>query len=232
MSNEVGKLSVVATPIGNMGDITLRAIETLRAAEVIFCEDTRVTGKLLERLELPKKELVRADAEKESGAATIAAEHLEAGKHLVYVSDAGTPGISDPGARLVAYVREHVPEAVIEVVPGVSAVTAALSIAGINDDRFTFFGFVPHKKGRETFFKTLAAYEHPVVFFESPHRIIKTLQAVADMYPKSVLRIGRELTKLHEEVLVGTALELLNVFEADPQKQKGEFVIIKPNNHD
>ena len=228
MSELVGKLSVVATPIGNMGDITLRAIETLRSAEVIFCEDTRVAGKLLERLEIPKKELVRADAEKETGAAALAAAHLEIGKHIVYVSDAGTPGISDPGARLVAYVREQVPEAVIEAVPGASSVIGALSIAGINDDRFTFLGFVPHKKGRETFFNSLSVYEHPVVFFESPHRILKTIEALKSIESNDNLNVTvvRELTKLHEEVIQGTPEEVLAILNENPVKQKGEFVVI------
>ncbi len=210
-----------------MGDITLRAIETLKAAEMIFCEDTRMTGKLIERLELEKKELVRADAEKEAYVAAYALECLEAGKHIVYVSDAGTPGVSDPGARLVAHVRTESPEIVIEAIPGASAVTAALSIAGISSDAFTFLGFVPHKKGRETFFKGLATYEHPVSFFESPHRIMKTLASLVEMYPDSKLHIGRELTKMHEEMLVGTPSELLAILETNPNKQKGEFIVIK-----
>jgi 16S rRNA (cytidine1402-2'-O)-methyltransferase len=145
--NESGKLSVVATPIGNMGDITLRAIETLKNCDVIFCEDTRMIGKLLERLGLPKKDLVRADAEKENRVANYALDLLALGKNLVYVSDAGTPGISDPGARLVAEVRREAPDVLIEAIPGPSSVTAALSIAGLKENSFTFLGFVPHKKG-------------------------------------------------------------------------------------
>lgn len=233
----MGKLSIVATPIGNMGDITLRAIETLKAAEVIFCEDTRVAGKLLERLEIEKKELVRADAEKETAAAEYALECLEAGKQIAYVSDAGTPGVSDPGARLVHHVRSvghrmsntagNLPEGFkIEAIPGASSVTAALSIAGINTDSFSFLGFVPHKKGRETFFKGLATYEHPAIFFESPHRILKTFESLNEHYPESTLYIGRELTKLHEEMLIGTPAEILGILSSNPVKQKGEFVII------
>lgn len=222
----IGKLSVVATPIGNMGDITLRAIETLRDCDVIFCEDTRMTGKLLERLEIGKKDLVRADAEKESKAAEYAVELLAEGKSLVYVSDAGTPGVSDPGARLVAHVRSEAPHVRIEALPGASAVTAALSIAGISSDAFSFLGFVPHKKGRETFFKSLATFPHPVVFFESPHRILKTLTALAAELPAAQVYAGRELTKMHEEMLIGTPEEIHSQLENDPQKQKGEFVVI------
>lgn len=219
-----GKLSVVATPIGNLGDITVRAVEVLKQAEVIFCEDTRVIGKLLQHLAIEKKELVRADAEKEMIAAAYAIECLEAGKHIAYVSDAGTPGVSDPGARLVAAVREV--GAKIEAVPGVSAVTTALSIAGLSTDQFSFLGFVPHKKGRKTFFEELSAFDHPVMFFESPHRIIKTLESLAESYPTATLHIGRELTKLHEEMLVGTPQEILGILEGSPAKVRGEFVII------
>ncbi len=208
-----------------MGDITLRAIETLKAADVIFCEDTRMTGKLLERLEIPKKELVRADAEKEVGVVDRASDALESGKNLVYVSDAGTPGISDPGARLVAYVREHLPDVRIEAIPGASSVTAALSIAGLQSDRFTFLGFVPHKKGRETFFNSLSTYDHPVAFFESPHRIVKTLESLATTEVSTVI-VARELTKLHEEVIKGSAEEVLAILNENPVRQKGEFVVI------
>ncbi len=223
---KAGKLSVVATPIGNMGDITFRAIETIKQADYIFCEDTRMTGKLLERLEIGKKDLVRADAEKEDSAAQYACDLLEVGKQLVYVSDAGTPGVSDPGARLVAHVRKTLPEIKIEALPGASAVTAALSIAGISSDAFSFLGFVPHKKGRQTFFAELEAYEHPVSFFESPHRILKTLESLNETYPEARLYIGRELTKMHEEMLIGTPAEILGILTTNPLKQKGEFVVI------
>ena len=171
----MGILSIVSTPIGNLGDITLRAIETLKNADAIFCEDTRVTAKLLQRYEISKP-LVRCDEKMEEVAAKKAIELLEEGKRVALVSDAGTPGISDPGGRLVARVRRFAPETTIEAIPGPSALVAALSIAGLNSPEFTFLGFLPHKKGRQTALKEIAASERTVVLYESPHRILKLLK--------------------------------------------------------
>src|SRR6185295_9393713 len=137
----IGILSVVGTPIGNLGDITLRAIETLKNADAIFCEDTRVTAKLLQRYEISKP-LVRCDERAEEKAAKQAIEMLQESKKIALVSDAGTPGISDPGTRLVARVRMFAPEAKIEAIPGPSALAAALSIAGLESDEFVFMGFL------------------------------------------------------------------------------------------
>lgn len=222
----IGTLSMVATPIGNLEDMTLRAIRTLQEADVIFCEDTRVTGKLLAHFEITGKELVRADAEKESSVAQMAVTQLRDGKRIAYVSDAGTPGVSDPGGRLVDVIRAEVPEAIVEAIPGASSITAALSIAGLDTTAFTFLGFVPHKKGRQTFFASLEAIVHPVMFLESTHRIVKTLEALAETYPSSTLRIGRELSKLHEEMLIGSPADIKVILETEPVRQKGEFVII------
>ena len=206
----MGLLSIVATPIGNLEDITLRAIRVLKEADYILCEDTRVTGKLLKHA----SEQVHAD---------ILAD-LEAGKHIALVSDAGTPGVSDPGVLLIGRAREA--GVIIEVIPGPSAVTAAFSISGLVGNQFSFLGFVPQKKGRETFFKKLSSYEHPVIFFESTHRILKTLGSLQEYYSGSHILIGRELTKHFEEVLSGTAAELLSQLQNYPEKQKGEFVVI------
>jgi 16S rRNA (cytidine1402-2'-O)-methyltransferase len=218
-----GRLSLVATPIGNLEDITLRALRVLKECDYVLCEDTRVTGKLLHHYEIVAK-MHRYDAHTSVSAHQQILADLEAGKHLVLVSDAGTPGISDPGVLLIEQVRTA--GLAIEVIPGPSAVTAAVSLAGIAGNQFTFLGFVPQKKGRETFFKTLHTYDHPVVFFESTHRIIKTLEALELHLPETTLYIGRELTKMHEEMLVGSATELLRILLATPVKQKGEFVII------
>lgn len=220
-----GKLSIVATPIGNLEDITLRALRVLKEADVVLCEDTRVTGKLLAHYEV-KTELMRCDAQKETVCAEKAIELLQGGKHLVYVSDAGTPGISDPGARLVAATRAAVPECTIEAIPGASALTTALSIAGIAEQDFVFLGFFPHKKGRETLFKEIAASERAIVFYESPHRILKTLESLETHCPKKTVVIGRELTKMHEEVLAGSPAELLSLFTKMPEKVRGEFVVL------
>jgi 16S rRNA (cytidine1402-2'-O)-methyltransferase len=220
---ETGKLSLVATPIGNLEDITMRALRTLKECEYVLCEDTRVTGKLLSHYEI-KKPLKRYDAHTSEGAHHAILDDLEAGKHIVLVSDAGTPGISDPGVLLIKQAREA--EVLIEVIPGPSAVTAAVSLAGIAGNQFTFLGFIPQKKGRETFLAELKRYDHPVVFFESTHRIVKALEGIERTLPETTLYIGRELTKFHEEMLVGSATEILRILLDQPVRQKGEFVII------
>ena len=207
-----------------MEDITLRALRILREANVVFAEDTRVAAKLLARHEI-QASVHRLDAETETNVAREVVNRLEDGERVAYISDAGTPGISDPGARLVAYVREHAPEAVIESIPGPSALTALISIAGIDMTRFTFLGFLPHKKGRQTALKEIATVVNPIVIYESPHRIIKLLQELATYAPEKSITIGRELTKMHEEVLIGTPQELIISLESR-DAVRGEFVLI------
>ena len=219
-----GTLSIVATPIGNMEDITLRALRTLREADVVFAEDTRVAAKLLARHEI-QVSVHRLDAEIETKVAAEIVERLEAGECVVYISDAGTPGLSDPGSRLVAYVRMHAPDATIEAIPGASALTAFISIAGIDLSQFTFLGFLPHKKGRQTLVKEIAASEYPVILYESPHRIIKLLEELDQFVPGCRVTIGRELTKMHEEVIVGTPAELIQSLQSRGA-DRGEFVLI------
>lgn len=218
-----GTLYIVATPIGNMEDITLRALRILGAVDYVLCEDTRVTGKLLKYHTLNVR-MKRYDAHTSDRMATSIMTDLEAGQSVALVADAGTPGISDPGVLLVQAAREAGIR--IDAIPGPSAVTAAISIAGLTGNQFTFLGFVPQKKGRQTFFATLADYPHPVVFFESTHRIMKTLEALSTLPHTWQVHIGRELTKLHEEMLVGTATEIQELLKASPVRQKGEFVVI------
>jgi 16S rRNA (cytidine1402-2'-O)-methyltransferase len=189
MSNQ-GKLSIVATPIGNLEDITLRALRTLKECNVVYAEDTRVVAKLLARYEI-KKPLQRLDATTESKKAKEIIDRLEAGERVAYVSDAGTPGISDPGARLVARVRTERPETVIEAIRGLPALTAALSIAGLDTTGFTFLGFLPHKKGRQTALKKLKESDVPMVIYESPHRILKLLKELA-VYSVARVTLARE----------------------------------------
>jgi len=215
-----GTVSIVATPIGNLEDITLRAIRTLKEADAILCEDTRVTSKLLARYEISKP-LIRCDEKMEEKAAKEAVDMLHEGKRLALVSDAGTPGVSDPGARLVARVRQFAPEAKIEAIPGPSALTAALSIAGLSEGEFLFVGFLPHKKGRQTKTKEILASKVPVVLYESPHRVVKLLQGLGERN----VSIGRELTKLHEEWLEGRAVDNLNELSRRGEI-RGEFVVI------
>lgn len=217
----MGTLSIVATPIGNLEDITLRALRTLKECDVIYAEDTRVISKLLAHYEI-KKPLQRLDAAMEGKRAAQIIDRLGAGEHVVYVSDAGTPGISDPGARLVSQVRGAGHR--IDAIPGASALAAAVSIAGLETDSFTFLGFLPHKKGRQTALKAIVASEHPIIMYESPHRILKLLGELGSAGIGRV-SVGRELTKMHEEFLVGTPAELAQSLETRGAV-RGEFVVI------
>jgi 16S rRNA (cytidine1402-2'-O)-methyltransferase len=222
-----GTLSVVATPIGNLGDITLRALDTLKQADVIACEDTRVTAKLLARYEI-QKPLVIFHAQSGTHATTRILSLLGEGKRVALVTDAGTPGISDPGTELVRQVRDRMGDAVrIEVIPGAAAVTAALSIAGVPTNEFTFLGFLPHKKGRQTLFREIADSERTMVFYESPHRIEKALASLAEVLPDTRrVSVLRELTKMHEDAIEGTAAEMAAHFAAHQDTVRGEFVVI------
>lgn len=221
--SEAGKLSVVATPIGNLEDMTHRAVRVLGEADYVLCEDTRVTGKLLKHYGIETK-LKRYDAHASERVHEAVLADLTEGKQIALVSDAGTPGVSDPGVLLIAAARRA--EVRVDAIPGASAVTAAISIAGLPGNQFTFLGFIPQKKGRQTFFAALAAYDHPVVFFESTHRIMKTLEALTQLEETPVVTIARELTKLHEEVVQGTPAEVLMYFQENAEKQRGEFVVI------
>ncbi len=220
-----GILSIVATPIGNLEDLTLRALRVLKEADVIFCEDTRVTKKLLSHYEIetPTK---RCDAHREGVCADEVIKRLEVGEHVAYVSDAGTPGISDPGAYLVLKVREALPEATIETIPGASSLTAALSIAGVTEHGFRFLGFFPHKKGRQTLFEGMRDSNEPTIFFESTHRVMKTLESLTEYVPDRRVILCRELTKRFEEVVSGTPGEVQALLTKTPERQKGEFVVI------
>lgn len=220
-----GTLSVVATPIGNLEDITLRALRVLKEADVVYAEDTRVAHKLLSHFQI-ETPVRRLDAFKEREKAPEVCKRLEAGERVALVTDAGTPGISDPGGRLVRLVREALPEATIEAIPGPSALTAALSIAGIDSTDFLFLGFLPHKKGRQKALQQIVESPYTVVLYESTHRIEKLLKSLQELAPKRRLTLARELTKLHEEAVSGTPQELHERISVDPNKKKGEFVVI------
>ncbi len=221
-------LSIVATPIGNLGDITLRAIETLKACDAIVCEDTRVTGNLLKQLQIEKKELVSMHGYTDASKATWIVERLTRGEKIVLVSDAGTPGISDPGYVVVSKAVEAGVK--IEVLPGPSAFLAALSGSGLPIHEFTYLGFLPLKKGRKTLLESLKDEERTVVFYESVHRIARTLEDLAAALasqPERKVVIGRELTKMHEEFIRTTVAGLPEV--AKTIMQKGEFVVVVGN---
>jgi 16S rRNA (cytidine1402-2'-O)-methyltransferase len=222
---KTGKLYMVSTPIGNLEDITLRALRVLKEVDLILCEDTRVTKKLLDRYEIQKPLLSYHHHSKLSRVEKIV-EHLENGKNLALVSDAGTPGVSDPGNELIAELKKAEISSEIIPIPGPSAITCLSSVAGINMSRFIFLGFPPHKKGRETFFRQAAESKYPVIYFESPHRFLKNLELLEKFRPDAKLVIGREMTKIFEEIRRGGIGEIRKYFDSKEGKIKGEFVII------
>jgi 16S rRNA (cytidine1402-2'-O)-methyltransferase len=222
----MGRLYIVSTPIGNLKDITLRALDVLREVDFVVCEDTRVTGILLNHYEI-QKELISFNAQSESSKINFVLEKIKKGNSCALVSDAGTPAISDPGVRLVnTAIKEGI---TIEPIPGVSAVITALSIAGLPTDSFVFEGFIPQKKGRQKKLKHLADEERTIVLYESTYRIEKLLNELNEFMPERFIVIARELTKKFEETWRGKPPELLE--ELSNKTIKGEFtVVIAPKN--
>lgn len=218
-------LFVVATPIGNLNDLTLRALETLGAVHAVVAEDTRVTKRLLDRHNLAVPVM---SYHQHSGSARVAQiiQLLREGQDLALVSDAGTPGVNDPGGLLIAEIIAALPEVKIVPVPGPNAALAALSVSGFPADRFVYLGFPPHKKGRQTFFKDLAALTETVVFYESKHRIHKALAALRDVSQIGArpIVVCRELTKQFETIYRGTVDDVAATLAAD--KTLGEFVVV------
>lgn len=217
-------LYIVSTPIGNLSDLSPRAAEVLKSSDVILCEDTRVTLKLLQRLEI-KKPLLAIHQHSDDRKIKEAIGLLREGKTVSLVTDAGTPAISDPGGRFVeAVLLELGNNFPIVPIPGPCAAVAALSISGFPADKFLFLGFPPHKNGRQTYFSKIATTEETVCFYESTHRIIKTLKELGDKIDCRPLVVGRELTKIHETLYRGTADEVTKALEKG--SIKGEFVIV------
>lgn len=217
-------LYIIATPIGNLEDITLRALKILREVDLILCEDTRVTKRLLDKYEINKPTL---SYHQHSGLSKVdkIIDELKAGKNLALVSDAGTPGISDPGNKLVEEVVRELPKVEIVSIPGACAAITALSISGFPTGKFIFLGFPPHKKGRETYFKNLAQEKRTVVFYESTHRILKCLEQLKQYIESDrQIVVCRELTKMFETIYRGTISDVQNQLENG--KIKGEFVVV------
>lgn len=222
----IGTLYVVATPIGNLEDITLRALRILKEVDYILCEDTRTTKKLLDKYEI-KTKTISYHAHSTEAKENSIMNMLRAGENLAIVSDAGTPCISDPGVLLISNVRKEFGKEISVVpIPGPAALISALSASGISAAEFTFLGFLPHKKGRETIFRRIAKSKSVIVFYESTHRILKTLSSLETCCPNFHIVIGRELTKQFEEFIDGSPTEVLNYLMEDENKQKGEFVVI------
>lgn len=216
------KLYIVSTPIGNLGDITFRAIETLKNVDVILAEDTRHSQILLNKYEIKKKAI---SYHSHSGNAKLEKilDFFKEGKECALISDAGTPGISDPAYGLIKAALEIDVE--IIPIPGPAALLAALIPSGLPMNQFIYLGFLPLKKGRQTLLKSLADEKRTVVFYESPHRILKTLSQLEEFVgPDRKIVLARELTKIHEEFIRGTVAELNEIFKT--KKPKGEFVIV------
>ena len=221
----MGRLYIVATPVGNMEDITLRAMRVLGEADIVLAEDTRVTGKLLARhgIEAKMKSYHQRSSER---VAEEIVELLREGKTLALVTDAGTPGIADPGNELIARIVRELPEARIEPVPGASSLSAALSVCGFPTNEFVFLGFLPHKKGRQTLLNEIMETKRTLVIFESPHRIGKLLSELNERMPERPAAIFREITKLHESAYRGSVAELRELYEQKSILEKGEFVVV------
>ncbi len=224
--NKFMKFYVVGTPIGNLEDITFRAVAVLSSVDLILCEDTRVTLRLLERYAIQTPTMSFHSQSKLQKVDKIIS-FLREGKNVALVSDAGTPTISDPGVILVAQIREQVEGIEIIAIPGPSAVVAALSIAGLPASDFLFLGFLPHKKGRMTLFNEIEESKRTVVFYESPHRIMKTLEVLAESLDGTrKVVVCREMTKVFEQVVIGTGNEVSAYFNQNSDKIRGEFVVI------
>ena len=224
---ETGKLSLVATPIGNLGDITRRAVETIEAADVVAAEDTRRTGKLLAALGVKKRMVSYHSFNERSAVSRILAMVIEEGLNVAVVSDAGTPALSDPGFLLL---REALAAGIEpETIPGVSALTFAVTASGLPVDQFSFLGFPPRKSGaRARLLERVRDEERTAFFYESPHRIARFLAETAEIVgPDADVAVLREATKLHEEIIRGKAAEIAE--QAAGKKWRGEIVVgIKP----
>jgi 16S rRNA (cytidine1402-2'-O)-methyltransferase len=219
----VPRLYIVPTPVGNLEDITLRAIRILKEVPVILAEDTRTTGFLLKHLGIEGKRVVSHHKFNEHRTVEQAAEHILAGENAALVSDAGTPGISDPGFLLV---RTCVEKGIdVETLPGPTAFVPALVDSGFPTDRFCFEGFLPQKKGRQKRVEALRDEERTMIFYESPYRVIKTLELFETVFgPDRPVSVSREISKLYEQTIRGTLAEAAAYFRA--KEPKGEFVIV------
>ena len=218
-------LYIVATPIGNLEDITLRAIRILKEVDYVFAEDTRVTKKLLNHLEI-ETTIYRYDEHTKQHQVENIVNLLKEGKNIALVTDAGTPCISDPGYEVVDEALKN--DIKVVPIPGVSAMTAAASVAGVSMRRFVFEGFLPKKKGRQTLLKSFADEKRTIMFFESPHRVVRTLKDIEEFIREREVVLIREITKIYEEIVRGTTKELIEKFEN--KTLKGEYVIIVRGN--
>lgn len=219
----MGKLYIVPTPIGNLDDMTIRAINVLKSVDLILAEDTRTSSKLLHHFEIQKK-LFSHHKFNEHKTSAMIAERIEAGENVALISDAGTPGISDPGFLLVRTCVENGVE--IETLPGATAFVPALVNSGLPCDKFCFEGFLPQKKGRQKRLKELVDEKRTMVFYESPYRLIKALEQFSEYFgAERNVSVSREISKIHEETVRGTIIQVLEHFKL-AATVKGEIVIV------
>lgn len=220
-------LYVVATPIGNLEDLSLRAVSALRSVDLILAEDTRVTRTILEKYNI-KKEILSYHQHSDEKKIDSIIKMLEGGKDLALVTDAGTPGINDPGNYLIMKILEELPDLRIVPVPGANALIAALSVSGFPTDKFVFLGFPPHKKGRQTFFKKIYEINETTAFYESKHRILKALNeldTISQLGYREIM-VARELTKQFETIYRGTVQDVITKLRSNADNLLGEFVVI------
>ena len=219
-----GKLIIVPTPIGNLGDMTLRALDALREADTVCAEDTRVTGKLLAALGVEGKRLERLDENVMGQRAAVLVDRVRGGERIAYCTDAGMPGVSDPGMRLVAAMREA--SLPVEVLPGPSAAVTAYVASGTTAQSFFFGGFFPRKdKARKDALESVRLLDAALLFYESPNRLASALESIAQVFPQRAVAVCRELTKLHEEVVRGNTVDIAQRFR-ERESVKGEIVIV------
>lgn len=217
------KLYIIATPIGNLKDITLRALEILKSVDFVLCEDTRQTIKLLNHFEI-KKPMISYHQHSQVQKIEEIIGLLKQDKDLALVSDAGTPGVSDPGNKLIEMVLMQLPEAQIVPIPGPSALATMLSISGICVDRFSFLGFLPIKKHRKEFLNNIKNSEVPVIFYESPYKILKTLKELLVLDNGLKVIVGKELTKVFEKTYRGNLNDV--IFQIEKDKPRGEYSVL------
>ena len=218
----MAKLYIVPTPIGNLDDITIRAVQVLKKVDLILCEDTRRSKKLLNHLGI-KSQLRSHHKFNEHSEVEYIVKKIKEDRNVAVISDAGTPGISDPGFLIVRTCLEN--EIEVECLPGPTALIPALMVSGISSDKFIFEGFLPIKKGRKTKLSILALEKRTMIFYESPHKLIRTLLDFENSFgPKRKISMSRELTKLYEETIRGTVEEMKEIYKS--KKPKGEYVIV------
>lgn len=223
----MSKIFIIATPIGNLDDFSFRALRILKGVDFILCEDTRVTKKLLNRYGI-KTPTISYHQHSKLRKINYILKLLEEGKDLALVSDAGTPGISDPGNKLIEQIVERCEQVETIPIPGPCAITTLASVAGLSMDKFLFLGFPPHKKKRKKFFQQVIDSQYPVVIYESCHRILKTLKELQELNNDLQLVVGRELTKKFETIYRGRIEKVIERVQKD--KVKGEFVVVIKGN--